>query len=291
MALRPSADGASEVVAGFATVYRFFAYSRASGGEGGGSDSRLRLSQLLVAQPHQRQGVATHLLEACRSLALARGSVDLTVEDPTDELQRLRELADTRAARGMPSVVRAAPAAVASAGAPGKEAGARRAALEPPPAAVEALRLQLRLCRPQARLVWETLLFLAARAAQVPPGGEAAKACRALLEARLRGGEGGGRGGGGGGAVAPRKFLVDLEKEGEAGEEEEEGPDSGFPPITPCFLMARGACGGTGRAKAPVVEEVGEEAAARLARDLGELMGLEMARLTSLATKLLSETP
>ncbi len=153
MALLPAPSGGGMVVAGFATIYRFYAFP---------AGSRLRLSQLLVFPPLQRRGVAGALLAGVRALAISRDATDYAVEDPTDELQRLREIADVRSARALPEVAAAATAAVAAATA-APDAPSRRAALELPPAMAEALRVALRVCKAQARLVWEALLFLAAR--------------------------------------------------------------------------------------------------------------------------------
>ena len=74
-------------IAGFATVYSFYAYP---------ARERLRLSQILVFPPFQRQGLASSLLERVYADAAARGALDLTVEDPSDEFQLLREKVDVR---------------------------------------------------------------------------------------------------------------------------------------------------------------------------------------------------
>lgn len=82
VALLPGSDGGdTHVVAGFATLYRFYAFP---------ADTRLRLSQILVPTPLQRRGVATTLLQAVRTVALSNGAMDVTVEDPTEALQKLR---------------------------------------------------------------------------------------------------------------------------------------------------------------------------------------------------------
>lgn len=148
-----SASGGSHLVDGFATCYRFYAHPHAS---------RLRLSQLLVLPPRQRRGAAGALVGGVRALAGRLGCSDTTVEDPTPELQRVREVADVTAARGMPSVVAAAAAAVRAA--TRADAGdGRAAALSMPQSIADALRATLRCCRPQAKIVWEAMLFLAAR--------------------------------------------------------------------------------------------------------------------------------
>lgn len=190
VALLPGSGGAdTHVVAGFATVYKFYAFPHGT---------RLRLSQILVPTPLQRRGVATTLLQAVRAVAVSSGAVDVTVEDPTDALQKLRvralshrlmyvlysqdadsvadrvlrgttvqEVADLRAARGIAEVAGAARAAVAGAQA-ASTAEARQASLECPAAVAAQLRERLRLCKPQIRIVWEALLFLAARVRVAP---------------------------------------------------------------------------------------------------------------------------
>jgi histone acetyltransferase 1 len=152
VAVVPTPEG-GEVVAGFATLIRLFAWPDAC---------RHRLSQVLVFPPLQRRGVAAALLGAVRSRVAAAGGLDFSVEDPTDALQRLREVADVRAARQLPPVAAAAVAAVRAAAA-AADAPARAAALALPPAVVTALREAVRACKPQARVIWEALLYLAAR--------------------------------------------------------------------------------------------------------------------------------
>ena len=71
-------------------------------------------------------------------------------------------MSDLRAARGVPAVADAARAAVAGAQSAASPV-ARRASLECPPAVALQLKELLRLCKPQMRVVWEALLFLAAR--------------------------------------------------------------------------------------------------------------------------------
>jgi histone acetyltransferase 1 len=82
VALLPGPGGhGTHVVAGFATLYRFYAFPEGT---------RLRLSQVLVLHPLQRRGVASTLMQAVRAVAVTHGAVDFTVEDPTDALQKLR---------------------------------------------------------------------------------------------------------------------------------------------------------------------------------------------------------
>lgn len=83
-----SSNGA---ICGFATVYTFYAYP---------ARERLRLSQILVLPPHRGRGVASSLLRRAYDDAARRGAIDLTVEDPSEEFQALRERVDLRRVLG-----------------------------------------------------------------------------------------------------------------------------------------------------------------------------------------------
>ncbi|KAL6057922.1 histone acetyltransferase 1 [Balamuthia mandrillaris] len=79
-------------VVGYCTVYPFFAYP---------DSIRLRISQVLVLPPYQKQGHGAHLLNAIYDDAKARkGSYehvkDITVEDPSPEFTFLRDVTDLR---------------------------------------------------------------------------------------------------------------------------------------------------------------------------------------------------
>ncbi|XP_069680649.1 histone acetyltransferase type B catalytic subunit [Periplaneta americana] len=82
-------------MAGYATVYEYYAYP---------DNIRPRISQMLVLPPFQRIGLGAQLLEniykhyTCRS-----GVVDITVEDPSEEFQRLRDFVDARNCRNLQS--------------------------------------------------------------------------------------------------------------------------------------------------------------------------------------------
>lgn len=55
---------------GYTTVYNFYAFP---------DKTRLRLSQILVLPPYQRQGVGRQMLEAVYKLAISRGALDVAV--------------------------------------------------------------------------------------------------------------------------------------------------------------------------------------------------------------------
>ncbi|KAK9839470.1 hypothetical protein WJX81_003999 [Elliptochloris bilobata] len=193
-------EGAHTVVAGFCTVYRFYAYP---------DRARLRVSQVLVTPPHQRCGVGRALLLAAYESARACNAVDVTYEEPTDALQALRESVELAAAAALPWLRERASAAVAAlppdapaangaaAGVGAKEAAqnadpgdshpASGADAVPPRlalAAADVARAQgeLRLPKQQVLKAWEALLLAALEAA--PP--ERRQAGRQALECLVR---------------------------------------------------------------------------------------------------------
>lgn len=73
-------------IAGYATVYQYYAYPK---------NIRPRISQLLVLPPFQRQGVGAALLRTIYNHYLSMEEVlDITVEDPSQSFQYLRDFVD-----------------------------------------------------------------------------------------------------------------------------------------------------------------------------------------------------
>lgn len=62
--------------AGFATIYTFWCYP---------SQTRIRVSQVLVPPPNQGKGVGRALLEAAYITSDERGAVDITVIAPSHQ--------------------------------------------------------------------------------------------------------------------------------------------------------------------------------------------------------------
>ncbi|GLI63534.1 hypothetical protein VaNZ11_006522 [Volvox africanus] len=87
------------LVLGLTTLFNFFAYP---------TSCRLRVSQVLVLSPWQGLGLGKALLKLSYDLAKSRRCADLTVEDPTPNLQRVREKLEVEMMRGLPWVVRQA---------------------------------------------------------------------------------------------------------------------------------------------------------------------------------------
>lgn len=75
-----------ESIAGFAAVHSYFTWP---------NKRRLRVSQLAVLPPFRRQSVASTLLELIRTVALEREYIDVTFEDPSDQLLNIRSVLDT----------------------------------------------------------------------------------------------------------------------------------------------------------------------------------------------------
>ena len=176
------APGAWSMVA-FATVYAFYQYP---------DRKRARLSQIVVAPPFQRQGLGSALLAATRAVAVKRDFADLTVEDPTPQLRRLRGVADVRALGARPAIAAAVAAAARNAAALSKEdveayGEKARAALRCPAAVKSEARDALKVCAPQLARCWEALLFLfAKKASPRASDSPAAAAFTELVVRRLR---------------------------------------------------------------------------------------------------------
>ncbi|GFG34942.1 hypothetical protein Cfor_07209 [Coptotermes formosanus] len=82
-------------IAGYATVYEYYAYP---------DNIRPRISQMLVLPPFQRIGVGVQLLDSLYRHYISQPHVvDITVEDPSDEFQRLRDFLDARNCSRLPS--------------------------------------------------------------------------------------------------------------------------------------------------------------------------------------------
>ncbi|XP_037951975.1 histone acetyltransferase type B catalytic subunit [Teleopsis dalmanni] len=79
----------------YTTVYEYYAYPQ---------NVRPRISQMLVLPPFQKRGVGTHLIETIYKFYQAQKTViDITVEDPSDEFQRLRNCIDARLCKDLKS--------------------------------------------------------------------------------------------------------------------------------------------------------------------------------------------
>jgi len=78
-------------IAGYITVYQYYAYGRET------NMTRPRISQMLVLPPYQRRGLGSQLLETVYKNYLSDAKViDITVEDPSDNFVRLRDFVDTK---------------------------------------------------------------------------------------------------------------------------------------------------------------------------------------------------
>ena len=186
---------------GFSTVYQFYAHP---------FQRRLRISQVLVLPPYQRKGFGAKLLDAVRAYAQMQDKegkdvADITVEDPTDQLQRLRDVRDCVAATENEGIVQAVKAAArlafAAATASSSTANTNtngdddrkqkikraQSALRLPKLCYETnFKKELKICEPQAKRVWEALLFIWAKQCQAPNEGIVADAFRTNVLNRLK---------------------------------------------------------------------------------------------------------
>ncbi|CAE1300785.1 HAT1 [Acanthosepion pharaonis] len=80
---------------GYMTVYNYYAYPE---------KIRPRISQVLILPPFQKQGHGAQLLQTFYNETYTRPEVlDITVEDPSENFQRLRDFVDTRNCMALPS--------------------------------------------------------------------------------------------------------------------------------------------------------------------------------------------
>ncbi|KAM8705516.1 hypothetical protein ACLKA7_009902 [Drosophila subpalustris] len=74
--------------AGYTTVYEYYAYPQ---------NKRPRISQMLILAPFQKLGLATQLVETIYKFYQSQSNVvDITVEDPSEDFQRLRNFVDAK---------------------------------------------------------------------------------------------------------------------------------------------------------------------------------------------------
>lgn len=159
---------------GFCTVYRFYHYP---------DTTRLRISQILVFPPCQGKGHGLLLLEAVNKTAVSRDSYDVTVEEPSESLQELRDCMDTIRLLSFEPVMSALKSAVQKL----KEANLSDKSVDdhslegngnsktistsstkpkhkswwfPSPSLVEEVRKHLKISKKQFKRCWEILLFL-----------------------------------------------------------------------------------------------------------------------------------
>lgn len=113
--------------------------------------------QVLVLPPFQRTGHASVILDALMGLARQGNYVDVTVEDPTEDLQRLRDRVDLKALDAAAEPAQLFRGAVEKALHDDVNAG--RSGKHVPPAlpkeVADTLRRTLKFCKPQIRRsVW-----------------------------------------------------------------------------------------------------------------------------------------
>eukprot|EP00884_Botryococcus_braunii_P023062 jgi/Botrbrau1/943/Bobra.0167s0053.1 len=181
--------GGQQIIVGLATVYHLLGFP---------DSKRLRLAQLFVLPPYQRQGIGQRLMQAVYVLGDSSGARDVTYEDPTDDVKRLRErvevdraleierlctLAATKAAAAL-AVLAARQEGTAGEGSVQDDDADVALALRLSAAEVEEARGLLRVPKTQVHKVWEVLL---AMQKGLGKGEGARPALEQLLRKRLAG--------------------------------------------------------------------------------------------------------
>ncbi|KAG1669886.1 hypothetical protein FOA52_002412 [Chlamydomonas sp. UWO 241] len=146
---------------------------------------RLRLSQVLVLPPYQGLGIGKRMLQLAYEQAAQKRCLDLTIEDPSDNLQRVREKLEVEMLLETPWAPELAAAAAASASSAsssrGRGAPPTPQLPSPPPAFLASCVAELRVPRREARVAWEALLFLQPQMRS----GRGRAALEALVRARV----------------------------------------------------------------------------------------------------------
>ncbi|XP_047537480.1 histone acetyltransferase type B catalytic subunit [Vanessa atalanta] len=91
-----SSEGSTRyATAAYATVYRYYAYPQ---------HTRPRVSQVLTLPPFRKMGICAHLLQAIYSHYIIQPEVvDITVEDPSKDFQRIRDYVDSKYCESLPA--------------------------------------------------------------------------------------------------------------------------------------------------------------------------------------------
>eukprot|EP00250_Pteridium_aquilinum_P009591 c18778_g1_i1 orf=373-1905(-) len=137
---------------GFCRVYNFFKYP---------DSTRLRVSQILVLPPYQGKQNGFHLLEAVYKTAVERGSFEVTMEEPSNDLQVLRECMDVVCLISYEPVRLELHEALLKLRTSSKSNDSLSfQAWMPSPALVEKVRQNFKICRLQFQYCWQVLMYL-----------------------------------------------------------------------------------------------------------------------------------
>lgn len=138
---------------GLAATYRFYRYPESS---------RLRLSQILILPPYQRQGYGKTALEVLNNVAISEDVYDFTIEEPLDSLQHVRNCIDIprllacSSVQAVNSVIPRLKEANLS-----KRAAQNSQSLLPKHSTIEEVRKTLKINKKHFIQCWEILIYLA----------------------------------------------------------------------------------------------------------------------------------
>ncbi|KAM7509638.1 hypothetical protein LguiA_020091 [Lonicera macranthoides] len=145
------AEGNQLKLLGFAALYRFYHYPESL---------RLRLSQILVLPPYQRNGYGRTLLEVLNKVAVSENVYDLTVEEPLDSLQHVRTCIDVQRLLAFDPIQPTLKSVLSRLK---QENLSKKTALcrfGPPSDAIENVRKNLKINKKQFIQCWEVLIYL-----------------------------------------------------------------------------------------------------------------------------------
>ncbi|XP_031475275.1 histone acetyltransferase type B catalytic subunit [Nymphaea colorata] len=155
LAVRKAVDQSGDIhclLLGFATIYHFYHYPDAS---------RLRIGQILVLPPYQGSGHGRQLLESVNAVAVSGEDIyDVTIEEPSEYLQHLRDCVDTVHLLSFEPIK----LCISSMSSKLKQGGLmkkdQKVRFSPSASIVEEARKGLKITKKQFRRCWDVLVYL-----------------------------------------------------------------------------------------------------------------------------------
>ncbi|GAX79231.1 hypothetical protein CEUSTIGMA_g6671.t1 [Chlamydomonas eustigma] len=123
-------------------------------------NQRLRLSQVLVLPPYQGLGLGKIMIQLAYDMAIQKQCTDLTFEDPSPQLQRVREKLEVEMMCSHPWVVEKVQECLEASKRCLDNLAVAARALLPSATLLSRINQELKIHRRQVQAVWEAVLFI-----------------------------------------------------------------------------------------------------------------------------------